>query len=149
MKLYGYAMPTSSDLLLPGAKERKLPQMVADQKKAVEAKQKYEEGKLAALLNKKPAAKPPVPVANDRPAYYVGGKPVAPQPSEPLPEQKNYDRIVGIAKSSVNGEPVRKSQNAAPLLVIKEEKEANKPAPVVVKPSGSSSNLNKDYDSRV
>jgi hypothetical protein len=36
--------------------------------------------------------------------------------------------MVGIAKSSVNGEPVRKSQNLAPLLVIKEEQDAQEKA---------------------
>jgi hypothetical protein len=37
-------------------------------------------------------------------------------------EEKNYERIVEIAKSSANGAPIRKSQsNVVQLGIIKEE----------------------------
>lgn len=107
------------------------------------------------MLKKNPAlAKPPAAAPEkDRPAYYVGGKAVSPKPEESVPEQKNYDRIVGIAKSSVNGEPVRKSLNVVPLALIEEEKAKKKPsAPSPTarpKPQSSSNNLNKDYNDNI
>jgi hypothetical protein len=50
MKLYGYSMLTEDELMLPAAKEKQMPRMVANQKAANDAKQDYEKMKLAQLL---------------------------------------------------------------------------------------------------
>lgn len=78
-------------------------------------------------MKKPPAPKIPSLLAptKDAPAYYVGGK-LLPQQAQSIPEneEKNYERIVEIAKSSANGAPVRKSSsNVVVLGIIKEEED--------------------------